>query len=131
MRALIPLLVVVLVGASLLVAAPVRAQTFSSAVWQLVQLPGKSPLATPSSIFTVQFLSDGRVAILARCDRASGAWKSAGTLLTITITLNVGCTDGQTFLAYLAETESFALDDDTLTLHGAAAGDMVFRLAPI
>ena len=130
MRSLMILLLASVVGVSLLTTSPANAQTFSSAVWQLVELPGGKVIA-PTSRYAIQFLSDGKLAIQADCERATGFWEGDSADLTITITLTVPCATAQAFLGYLAQTESFTLLGDSLTLHSPNGGTMKFEAAPI
>lgn len=129
MRSLMFLLLAMLLGASVLTTSTASAQTFSSAVWRLVQLPGGKEIV-PTSRYEIQFLSDGKVAIQADCGRATGYWDdSAG--LQITITLTVDCSSGQAFLGYLAKTVRYTLSGDELILYAADSSEMRFEAAPI
>jgi heat shock protein HslJ len=140
MRSLTILLVVAAL-AGLAFTAPVRAQPLewlTAHVWQLETLPDEDDF-TPSSRYTIEFLSDGEVEIEADCNRASGFWEAeadstdSGTIsVMITFTAVGGCSSPSfegTFLDLLEEAERFAFEDEeTLTLSGDN-GEMTFAPA--
>lgn len=139
MRSLMILLLAVTVLAGLSLADPVRAETFSSSVWQLQELPDEPTFSgfTPSSRYRIEFLSDGTLEIDADCNQASGEWDAAGDTsgtidITITLTAVAGCPSptfqGQ-FLDLLEAVEDFEHDGDMLTLSGDD-GDLTFTSAP-
>jgi len=133
---MISLVALVLVVAGLTVAVPARAQTFSSAVWQLDNLPGvEGGNVTPSSRFTIQFRSDGTVAVQADCIRASGLW-SGDLSITITQATIESCSVGEDFLVALdEEVTGYTLSGSTLRLHRgsspSASSDIVLVAAPV
>jgi len=136
MRTIIILLFAGFLAAGLLQASPAGAQTFTSALWRLEQMPGTTGFS-PSSRYTIEFLSDGDVDVVADCNRASGPWEAdSGTSgdidITITSTAVAGCPSsypGQ-FLDRLdgADHFTFSSDGNTLTLTGKM-GDLIFRPA--
>jgi hypothetical protein len=131
---MISLVALVLVVAGLTVAVPARAQTFSSAVWQLDNLPGvEGGSVTPSSRFTIQFRSDGTVAVQADCIRASGLW-SGDLNITITQATIESCSVGEEFLVALdEEVTGYTLSGSTLRLHRGSdtSRDIVLVAAPV
>jgi heat shock protein HslJ len=99
-------------------------------VWTLTDFPGVGAIAEP--IYTVQFLADGVVDILADCNRAGGVWSGSGGALTITVTTSTlaYCPPdslSQPFLQALDGVTGYTLAGTTLVLHGAA-GDMTFAI---
>jgi heat shock protein HslJ len=134
------LLAVVPIVLGLVSAETTRAQSFSSAVWQLDDISG--PLTAqvePSSRYTVQFRSDGTVSIQADCNRASGLWTGGTTSLDVTITLSTPTTCpsgsfGRTFLQALDGATGYSLSGTRLTLPYEAngtTGSMVLVAAPV
>jgi len=131
---LIFLVAVVFVVAGMTMAVPARAQTFSSAVWQLDNLPGVvGGDVAPSSRFTIQFRSDGTVAVQADCIHASGLW-SGDLSITITQATIENCSVGEGFLAALDEdVTGYTLTGNTLRLQRerSTSGDIVLVAAPV
>jgi hypothetical protein len=130
---LIFLVAPVLVVAGLTVAGPAGAQTFSSAVWQLDNLPGVDDV-TPSSRYTVQFRSDGTIVVQADCLRASGLW-SGDLNITITQATLGSCVLGEEFLLALDEdVTGYTLNGSKLLLHRGSPStsrDIVLVAAPV
>lgn len=137
MRAIIILLFAGFLAVGLSQSSPARAQTFTSTIWRLEQMPGTTGFS-PSSRYTIEFLSDGDVDVVADCNRAAGPWFANGAMsgdidITITSTAVAGCPSpsfqGQ-FLDRLdaADHFEFSSDGNTLTLTGKM-GNLIFRPA--
>jgi heat shock protein HslJ len=143
-RILILALALATVAVFAMVAGPgiARAQTFSSATWELARLPsvstsddfeaGKLLSDSDSSRYTIEFLSDGMVSVQVDCNDAAGHWTDDGEFdITITDSTFRSCSNdliGDDFLDQLNDVDGYSLsdDDEELTLYGPA-GDMLFE----
>jgi heat shock protein HslJ len=102
--------------------------TIPAFVWTLIAFPGVGAITEPR--YTVQFLPDGLVDILADCNRARGVWSGGEGALTITMTTSTMAARppeslSQAYLQALNGVTGYTLTGTTLVLHGAA-GDMTF-----
>lgn len=136
MRALIILLLAGILAVGLSLSSPARAQTFTSTVWQFDGL-STNPTFSPSGQYTIEFLPDGTVDIVADCNRASGRWSANASteVIDITITLQSvsGCPGSDFEADYLNRLDAvnkFSLDDGTLSLT-SSQGTMTFRSAAV
>ena len=142
LRVLILALATVAVFAILAGPGITRAQTFSSATWELTFLPtesddddfdeGQSLTDSDSSRYTIEFLSDGTVSVQVDCNDAAGHWTDEDEFdITITDSTFRSCSSdrfGDQFLDRLNEADGYSLsdDDEELTLYGPA-GDTLFE----
>jgi heat shock protein HslJ len=104
--------------------------------WQSFQsMDGSDTSVNDPSRYTLEFLPDGRLAIGADCNRATGQYNREGSGLTIALgpsTLAACPDDSQAddFLRYLEDVASFVIEDNTLYLNlRVDAGTMVFTPA--
>ncbi len=134
MRALIILLFAGFLAIGLSQSSPARAQTFTSTVWQFDGLSTDASFSPPG-LYTIAFLPDGTVDIVADCNRASGRWSadaSPGQIdITITLQSVKGC-PGSAFeadyLDRLDAVDKYSLTDEILSLT-SSQGTMTFRSA--
>jgi heat shock protein HslJ len=98
-------------------------------------MDGSDTSVNDPSRYTLEFLPDGRLAIGADCNRATGQYNREGSGLTIALgpsTLAACPDDSQAddFLRYLEDVASFVIEDNTLYLNlRVDAGTMVFTPA--
>jgi heat shock protein HslJ len=118
--------------ALLLLPGPAAAvQTLSgppAGVWTLVDFPGVGAVSEPR--YTIQFQSNGRVDILADCNRAGGSWSGGDGVLSMAVTTSTMAfcppdSISQPYLVALDGVSGYTVLDATLVLHGAA-GTMTF-----
>lgn len=100
-------------------------------VWSLTSFPGVGAITEPGR-YTVQFMTDGTVAVGADCNRAGGVWSGGDGAIDITVTLSTLalCPEGSLgdpFVQALDAVTGYTLSGNSLTLHGPA-GDMTFTV---
>ncbi len=98
-------------------------------VWSLTSFPGVGTIAEPGR-YTVQFMTDGTVAVGADCNRAGGVWSGGDGAIDITVTLSTLalCAEGSlgdSFVQALDAATGYTLSGGFLKLYGPA-GEMTF-----
>lgn len=116
-------------------APTVVAPQVTGEVWKWVGTEGADPSSVERpSLYTLEFLSDGRYSVRADCNSGSGSWSSEKATFTITggpMTL-AACSEGSLdarFLELLAQVSRADREGDRLTL-SAGSASMVFEAMP-
>lgn len=123
-------------------ATPVPAPDLSglpAGVWQMVRIEypsGKVLTIEQPQNYTVQFVGNGRVQIMADCNGGNGTVAAAEQKLTFgaLVTTKMACPPGshdQVFLSGLQNAAAYVLNGDEFIISQAFdGGEMVFRRAP-
>jgi heat shock protein HslJ len=102
-------------------------------VWQLTRFENANGLTVEPddpSLYTVQFLPDGKANVRADCNNGQGNYEIDGSSLMIEeiVTTLVGCPPesfGEEFVQHLQEVESFAYAEEELVLSLASLGGVL------
>lgn len=129
-------IVVVMAMGACTVTDPATPINLAGTAWQATRLSDGSAVADPARL-TVAFDAEGRAAIRADCNRGSGAWRSPapgqlafGAVATTRMAC-LGPSQGDRFLADLAATRLYRIEDGRLVLEAdAGTGPLVLQPQP-
>ncbi|MCC6315437.1 MAG: META domain-containing protein [Thermomicrobiales bacterium] len=120
------------------VGTPVAEPAIAPLVWRLqrIELPdGASRAPKDPAHYTVQFLPDGELAVLADCNRGRGSWVMDGAVLTLgpIATTRIACGPDsldQEFLSRLQRANGWSYRDDGDLILTSSADAAVLVFAP-